>query len=75
MKTLRSLLCFLLLMSASVFSGNAQTISREQAQTLASEFFAQGTRATRAVTPALAYQWDSRHLSPNRGAEDMWPCG
>lgn len=51
-------------MSASVFSGNAQTISREQAQTLASEFFAQGTRATRAVTPALAYQWDSRHLSP-----------
>ena len=64
MKTLRSLLCFLLLMSASVFSGNAQTISREQAQALASEFFAQGTRATRAVTPALAYQWDSRHLSP-----------
>lgn len=51
-------------MSASVFSGNAQTISREQAQALASEFFAQGTRATRAVTPALAYQWDSRHLSP-----------
>ncbi|MBQ5729967.1 MAG: C10 family peptidase [Bacteroidaceae bacterium] len=64
MKTLRSLLCFLLLMSASVFSGNAQTISREQAQVLASEFFAQCTRATRAVTPALAYQWDSRHLSP-----------
>lgn len=64
MKTLRSLLCFLLLMSASVFSGNAQTISREQAQALASEFFAQGTRATRAVPPALAYQWDSRHLSP-----------
>lgn len=51
-------------MSASVFSGNAQTISREQAQALASEFFAQGTRATRAVTPAIAYQWDSRHLSP-----------
>ena len=64
MKILRFLLCFFLLGGLSFFNGNAQTLTREQAQTLASEFLAQGTRATRSVAPALAFQWDSRHLSP-----------
>ena len=56
-------LCSFLFMVFFVFNANAQRLSREQAQTIAETFFAQGVRSARSQSPALAYRWDSRHLS------------
>lgn len=64
MKIVRSFLYAILWVSISVFSGNAQTLTCQQAQTFAAEFFAQGARTTRSIAKTLDYRWDSRHLSP-----------